>query len=102
MNPQGYFPIVFFNDYWNLNKDYWVLNDTVTEFNMTLTFNHLSMFKWQMYAAQSVKNKWMMGALSEAVGDESDEDQVIVGNGRVGEEWMIRALSDESNEDQVK
>lgn len=75
MNPQNYFPIVFFNDYWNLNKDYWALNETVSEFNMTLTFNHLSMFKWQMYAAQSVKKQWMMGALSEAVGDESDEDQ---------------------------
>jgi len=74
-NPQNYYPIIFFNDYWNLNKDYWVMNETVTEFNLTLTFNHLSMFKWQMYAAQSVKNKWMMGALSEAVGDESDEDQ---------------------------
>ena len=76
MNPHNYFPILFFNDYWNLNKDYWEINDTVTEFNMTLTFNHLSMFKWQMYAAQSVKHKWMMGALSDAVADESDEDQV--------------------------
>lgn len=70
-----YYPIVFFNDYWNLNKDYWAINDTVTSFNLTISFNHLSMFKWQMYAAQSMKHQWMMGALTESLTDESDEDQ---------------------------
>lgn len=45
---QQYRPIFYLNDYWNLNKEYMPLNDTVKTLNLTLTFQPLSMFKWQV------------------------------------------------------
>ena len=41
--------------------------------NLTLTFQPLSMFKWQMYSAQTMKNKFNM--LAGMMGEEED-DQV--------------------------
>ena len=52
-----YKPILFVNTYWSLNRDYQPINDTVTQLNLTLTFQPLSLFKWQLYAAQTAKNK---------------------------------------------
>ena len=52
-----YKPIMYINDYWNLKRDYMPLNETVSELNFTVTFQPLSMFKWQMYSAQQMKNK---------------------------------------------
>ncbi len=54
---QNYKPILWVNDYWNLNKDYTPLNDTVQVLNLTVTFQPISMFKWQMYSAQQMKNR---------------------------------------------
>ena len=70
---QNYKPIFYVNDYWNLNKDYMPINDTVETLNFTITFQPLSMFKWQMYSAQQMKNRFNM--LGPLMGDEEDEDQ---------------------------
>lgn len=43
---------MYINTYWNLNRDYTPINETVETVNLTVTFQTLSMFKWQMYSAQ--------------------------------------------------
>lgn len=75
-----YLPILFVNDYWNMLRDYQPINNTTPELELYITFQPLSMFKWQLYAAQSMKNKWtsnMFGDLMSAGGgnEETDEDQ---------------------------
>ncbi len=67
-----YYPIIFLNDYWNLHEDYMPINSTLSHVNLTLTFSHLQLWKWQMYLSQSMKNQWYGGMLAE---DSSDEDQ---------------------------
>ena len=54
---QQYKPILWLNDYWNLNRDYMPINNTTPLLNLTLTFQPLSMFKWQMYSAQTMRNR---------------------------------------------
>ncbi len=74
---QNYKPIMYVNDYWNLNKDYQPLNDTVTELNLTMTFQPLSMFKWQMYSAQQMRNRFnLMGNLMGEEENEDDQDSI--------------------------
>ncbi|XP_076464340.1 putative lipid scramblase CLPTM1 [Babylonia areolata] len=69
-----YYPVVYLNDYWNLNSDYMPINDTTKVLNLTLTYNPISLFKWQMYAAQSMRNKWT-SMLGNDFAEDSDEDQ---------------------------
>jgi hypothetical protein len=57
-NGKFYKPVLFINDYWNMQKDYQPLNDTVKELELQLTYQPLSLFKWQMFSAQTTKNKW--------------------------------------------
>lgn len=75
--PSGstYLPILFVNDYWNMLRDYQPINDTVEDLELTITYQPLSLFKFQLYAAQGMRNKWgsMFGDL--AAGEEPDEDQ---------------------------
>jgi len=67
-----YKPILWVNDYWNLNRDYQPINSTTPLLNLTLTFQPLTMFKWQMYSAQTMRNRFNM--LGNLMGEE-DEDQ---------------------------
>lgn len=67
-----YYPIVYLNDYWNLHEDYMPVNSTVSHVNLTLTFSHMQLWKWQLYLSQSMKSQWYGGMLAE---DSSDEDQ---------------------------
>lgn len=53
-----YKPILYTNDFWNMQRDYQPLNNTVEQMELRLTYQPLSLFKWQIYAAQSVRNKW--------------------------------------------
>lgn len=68
-----YLPIVFINDYWNLQRDYYPINETTPELPLHLTFQPIGMFKWQLYAAQQMKNKFagnMLGELMASGGAE--------------------------------
>ncbi|KAI5709718.1 hypothetical protein M8J75_002678 [Diaphorina citri] len=70
--PDGghYKPAVFFNDYWNMLRDYSPINSTVTSLDLTLTYQPLSLFKWQIYSAQTMKSKWSVNnqdSLKEAL-----------------------------------
>eukprot|EP00092_Neocalanus_flemingeri_P039654 GFUD01043186.1.p1 GENE.GFUD01043186.1~~GFUD01043186.1.p1 ORF type:complete len:633 (+),score=190.98 GFUD01043186.1:50-1948(+) len=71
---QQYKPIMWLNDYWNLNRDYMPINSTTPVLNITLTFSPLSLFKWQMYSAQQMKNRFnpLAGMMGE---EEDDQDQ---------------------------
>ncbi|XP_064624010.1 putative lipid scramblase CLPTM1 [Lineus longissimus] len=72
---QQYKPVIYFNDYWNMNSDYMPINETVHELNFTLTFTPISLFKWQMYAAQGMRSKWYSVLGDDFMPEESDEDQ---------------------------
>lgn len=43
--------------------------------NLSLTYQPMSLFKWQMYAAQTMRSKWYNSLLGDDFMDESDEDQ---------------------------
>lgn len=61
-----YKPVIYMNDFWNMQRDYQPLNDTIKELELRLTYQPLSLFKWQIYAAQTMRNKWtssLMGML---------------------------------------
>lgn len=78
--PSGhtYLPILYVNDYWNMHRDYFPINSTTKELGLSLTFQPISLFKWQLYAAQAMKNKWtnnVFGEVLGAGGEEQDEDQ---------------------------
>lgn len=68
-----YYPVVYLNDYWNLARDYTPINETVTKLPIHLTFQPMSMFKWQMYTAQQMRSKWS-GMLGGDMMKESDEE----------------------------
>lgn len=74
-----YLPILFVNDYWNLQREYFPVNETTPELELHLTFQPLGMFKWQLYAAKQMKNKWAGNVLGDLMAasqpEESDEDQ---------------------------
>lgn len=53
-----YKPITFLNTYWNLVRDYRPINATTETLDLTLTFQPLSLFKWQLYAAQAMKSRY--------------------------------------------
>ncbi|XP_062549205.1 putative lipid scramblase CLPTM1 [Armigeres subalbatus] len=74
---QTYLPIVFYNDYWNMLREYQPINETTPVLQLNLCYQPLSLFKWQLYAAQTMRNKWTNNIFGEALagGTESDEDQ---------------------------
>ena len=74
---QNYKPILYLNDYWNLNKEYMPINETVKTLNISITYQPLSMFKWQMYSAQQMRNRFnVMGNLMGENEDEQDQDSI--------------------------
>lgn len=72
-----YFPIVYINDYWNLMRDYQPINETVKSLELRLTYQPLSMFRWQLYTAQSMRNKWT-SILGQDAGEQDDDEQDII------------------------
>jgi len=74
---QQYKPILWLNDYWNLNRDYQPINSSTPMVNLTLTIQPLSMFKWQMYSAQQLRNRFnVLGNLMGEEEDDQDQDSV--------------------------
>ncbi|KAK5974830.1 Cleft lip and palate transmembrane protein 1, partial [Trichostrongylus colubriformis] len=66
-----YLPILYFNDYWNLASEYAPVNDTVKEITLRISYQPLSLFKYQLYASQQTRSK-----LSSMLGnDQEDDDQ---------------------------
>jgi hypothetical protein len=78
-----YYPIIYFNDYWNLQKDYYPINESLASLPLRVSFCPLSLWRWQLYAAQSTKSPWNF--LGDELYEQSDEEQdsvkVSVGRG---------------------
>uniref|UniRef100_A0A6Q2WXP9 CLPTM1 regulator of GABA type A receptor forward trafficking n=1 Tax=Esox lucius TaxID=8010 RepID=A0A6Q2WXP9_ESOLU len=68
-----YYPIVYFNDYWNLQKDYYPINESLLTLPLRLSYCPLSLWRWQLYAAQNARSPWNF--LPEDTYEQSDEDQ---------------------------
>ncbi|KAK2496091.1 hypothetical protein MC885_004855, partial [Smutsia gigantea] len=68
-----YYPIVYFNDYWNLQKDYYPINESLASLPLRVSFCPLSLWRWQLYAAQSTKSPWNF--LGDELYEQSDEEQ---------------------------
>ncbi|CAB3400894.1 unnamed protein product [Caenorhabditis bovis] len=71
---EAYHPILFFNTYWNLGAEYMPINETVKELNLTITYYPLSLFKYQMYASQSMKSQW--SGMLQMETEDDDQDSV--------------------------
>ncbi|KAJ1362845.1 hypothetical protein KIN20_022540 [Parelaphostrongylus tenuis] len=69
-----YYPILFFNSYWNLGSEYMPINETVKEITLRITYQPLSLFKYQLYASQNMRNKWS-SMLGGEVFEQDDDDQ---------------------------
>lgn len=76
--PDGkhYKPSVFLNDYWNMLRDYRPINTTTKELDLRLTLQPLSLFKWQLYTAQAMRDK--LTVFSSFGAEEQDEEQDTV------------------------
>ncbi|XP_068632978.1 putative lipid scramblase CLPTM1 [Battus philenor] len=76
--PDGkvYKPAVFLNDYWNMMRDYVPINKTTTKLQLQLTYQPLSLFKWQLYTAQAMRDK--LSVFSALGAEEQDEEQDTV------------------------
>ncbi|XP_054158677.1 putative lipid scramblase CLPTM1 [Oppia nitens] len=72
-----YYPIVYVNDYWNLMRDYMPINDTVDKINLHLTYQPLSMFRWQLYTAQAMRSRWTSFMGSDLMEQEDDEQDLL-------------------------
>ena len=48
-----------------------------SEIPITLTFQPLSIFKWQLYAAQSARNQWNINSLMAGEGEEDDDQDAL-------------------------
>ncbi|VDP87753.1 unnamed protein product [Echinostoma caproni] len=71
-----YYPVVFLNDYWNMNEDYKPVNETTPTLPISLTFAPLSMFKWQLYAAQASRKNWFSNILGDInLGGETEDEE---------------------------
>ena len=68
-----YYPIICFNDYWNLQKDYYPINESLASLPLRVSFCPLSLWRWQLYAAQSTKSPWNF--LGDELYEQSDEEQ---------------------------
>ncbi|CAF0939732.1 unnamed protein product [Brachionus calyciflorus] len=66
-----YYPVLYLNDYWNLNADYQPINDTLSHLNLSLTFSHIQLWKWQLYISQNMRSQWSNFFSDDA----TDEDQ---------------------------
>jgi len=65
-----YKPVLFANDFWNMAKDYKPLNESL---HLHITFQPIGLFKWQLYAAQSMRQKWNL--FGDTEGEQTDEEQ---------------------------
>nr|XP_023015225.1 cleft lip and palate transmembrane protein 1 homolog [Leptinotarsa decemlineata] len=65
-----YKAVLFPNDFWNMARDYKLLNES---FSLQIRFQPLSLFKWQLYAAQHMRQNWNI--FGEGEPSQTDEEQ---------------------------
>ncbi|KAK3746119.1 hypothetical protein QZH41_008822 [Actinostola sp. cb2023] len=70
----GYFPLLYLNNYWNLGSDYMPINETTPELDLHLVYTPISLFKWQMYESQRVRQKWFSMLGDDMSQSEEEQD----------------------------
>lgn len=73
-NGLEYKPVLFANDFWNMNRDYKPINDTTTSLTLSVTYKPISLFKWQLYSAQTMRNKWTSSFIGESLASDDHDD----------------------------
>nr|CAI5817749.1 unnamed protein product [Callosobruchus analis] len=68
-----YRPVLFANDFWNMARDYKPLNESL---KLRITFQPLSLFKWQLYAAQHMKQSWNIWGDTEQAQNDEEQDTI--------------------------
>lgn len=83
----GYKPIVYVNDWWNLQTDYKPINKTDETLELNLTFQPYSLFKLQLFLSQSYNNEMfsMVQDAEEAEGDKDAMKQMFLDT----EPWLL-------------
>lgn len=66
-----YKPILYANDFWNMARDYKPLNETLS---LQLTFQPITLLKWQLFAAQSMRQNYFFN-LGGSDSETNDEEQ---------------------------
>ncbi|XP_014273160.1 putative lipid scramblase CLPTM1 [Halyomorpha halys] len=74
-NGNYYKPVVFYNDFWNLLRDYQPINETTQYLELKITYQPLSLFKWQMYLAHSMRSRFTANIFQDETEDE-DQDSL--------------------------
>ncbi|XP_067010073.2 putative lipid scramblase CLPTM1 [Anabrus simplex] len=69
-----YKPVIFLNEFWNLGREYQPINKTTKTLELRLRFQPISLFRWQIYSAQVMRNKWPSNVLGDTF-NENDDDQ---------------------------
>lgn len=69
---QGYYPVVFPNDFWLLRDKLIMVNETVSNLTLSLVVETLPAWRWQIYMSseQSFKLQESYGATLEGEADE--------------------------------
>ncbi|XP_019757892.2 cleft lip and palate transmembrane protein 1 homolog [Dendroctonus ponderosae] len=70
---EKYKPILYPNDYWNMARDYQPLPEG-DSLRLHITFQPLTLFKWQLYAAQAMRNS-MFSMWDSGEAQQTDEEQ---------------------------
>lgn len=72
MKANGYYPTVFFNEFWLLRDKLILLNESVTKLPLHLELGPISMTKWQLFLQidQSLQMQKSYGSMLEGEADE--------------------------------
>ncbi|XKL66053.1 hypothetical protein PGB90_009473 [Kerria lacca] len=70
-----YKPVIFYNDFWNMKRDYHPINETVKTLRLSLTYQPISLFKWQIYLAQATRSKWSMNMYGDTDSSDSEDEE---------------------------
>lgn len=75
--PEGhqYKPVVFYNEFWNMKRDYFPVNNTVDSLHLSLTYQPISLFKWQIYLAQAQRSKWSVSMYTDGGASEAEDEE---------------------------
>ncbi|XP_022809418.1 cleft lip and palate transmembrane protein 1 homolog [Stylophora pistillata] len=71
-----YYPVLYLNNYWNLACDYMPINETTKTLELHLTYNPISLFRWQMYESQRMRQKWFSVLGDEPEQTEEEQDSI--------------------------
>jgi hypothetical protein len=77
----GYYPVLFFNEFWLLREHLIAINDTVKSLPLSVSYSPYSLMKWQMMLQmeQSFAMQTSMGTAAEGESDEFKVFRIVMG-----------------------